>query len=208
MNAAQLINQSSGAVEYYTPEELTNAARLCMGSIELDPASCPEANLTVRADRFFDKDDDGLKQIWRADTVWLNHPFHRAEKKCRTPWQLCIKKICEKRGYHIEKDIPGNGVWINKLVNAYKRTTAGFYSEGDFVREACCLTYALTSEVWLRPLLAYPHVLLHGRTSFRTPGGDVAEQNTKGCMITYFGNNVGAFRDAYKPFGSIYIPHE
>lgn len=205
MNAAQLINQTSGEVEYYSPEELTNAARLCMGSIELDPASCPEANLTINADQFFTKEDDGLKLLWRAKTVWMNHPFHKQENKCKTPHDLCTKKTCQKRGYHIDEDLPGNAPWINKILTAYQNFERRLFA-GDQVEEACILTYALTSEVWLRPLLCYPHVLLHGRTSFRLPGGRLAEQNTKGCMITYLGLNVFAFSDAYKQFGSVYVP--
>ena len=79
MTSHQLVNQTSGAIEYFTPVELINAARLCMGGIELDPASCSEANLVVGADRFFTKEDDGLKQSWAAETVWLNWPFGKNE---------------------------------------------------------------------------------------------------------------------------------
>lgn len=77
MNSAQLINQTSGAVEYYTPVEIIAAATECMGFIHLDPASCETANMIVGAGRYFDKTTDGLSQSWEAETVWLNHPFGR-----------------------------------------------------------------------------------------------------------------------------------
>jgi hypothetical protein len=53
MNAAQLINQTSGATEYFTPSELIQAAYNCMGGIELDPASCAEANLVDWTDSHY-----------------------------------------------------------------------------------------------------------------------------------------------------------
>ncbi len=75
MNPAQYCNQTSGEVEYYTPIEITEAARLVMGCIDLDPASCAAANHYVRATNYFTQADDGLTQAWRANTLWMNHPY-------------------------------------------------------------------------------------------------------------------------------------
>ena len=60
--------------EHYTPRQYIEAAREVLGGIDLDPASCAEANRTVRAKRFFSIDDDGLSKPWRG-TVWLNPPY-------------------------------------------------------------------------------------------------------------------------------------
>lgn len=88
---ATLINQDSGKVEFYTPPEIVDAARRVMGAIDLDPASCEVANRTVKAARYFTKEDDGLKQSW-SGRVWMNHPFKKYQ----------------------------NHLWINKLVSSYK----------------------------------------------------------------------------------------
>lgn len=76
MNAAQLINQTSGEFEYGTPQEIVEAARLTMGGIDLDPASASWANRFVRAKRFFTIADDGMCLPWTG-RVFMNHPFSR-----------------------------------------------------------------------------------------------------------------------------------
>ena len=75
-NSATLINQDSGNFEYYTPPFIVEAARAVLGTIDLDPASSPLANLTVRARHIFTLADDGLSQPWHGN-VWMNHPFGR-----------------------------------------------------------------------------------------------------------------------------------
>jgi len=72
--AHQLINQTSGIVEYYTPPHIIAAARRVLGVIDLDPASSTKANERVRAYQIFTEADDGLTKEWHG-RVWMNHPF-------------------------------------------------------------------------------------------------------------------------------------
>ena len=65
----------TGDNEWFTPPQYIEAARKVMGGIDLDPASNPIAQKTVQAERYFTKDQDGLKQEWNAQTVWLNPPY-------------------------------------------------------------------------------------------------------------------------------------
>ena len=60
--------------EVYTPAPIIEAARASMGGIDLDPASCAEAQTVVRADRWIGLPDDGLDHDW-SGRVWLNPPF-------------------------------------------------------------------------------------------------------------------------------------
>lgn len=61
---------------YGTPPEWIERCRSVMGGIELDPASCKEANeMVVKADRFFSEQDDGLSKSWKAGSLFLNPPY-------------------------------------------------------------------------------------------------------------------------------------
>lgn len=169
MNNAQLINQTSGEVEYFTPKPIIEAARLTMGGIDLDPASCQQANEIVKAVKFFSKENDAFSpmQMWEG-RVWMNHPFGRTENKR----------------------------WIRRLLLAYG---------GGWVSQACCITFACTSEAWFTPLLHHPQCFLIPRTNYLLPDGTVYRGVTKGSVVTYLGENVDRFREAFKGLGVVKV---
>jgi len=62
--------------EWYTPLEYIEAARRVMGEIDLDPASCQEAQEKIKARHFYTKQDDALQPAFTwAGNVWLNPPY-------------------------------------------------------------------------------------------------------------------------------------
>jgi ParB family transcriptional regulator, chromosome partitioning protein len=68
------VTHNSGEIEWYTPSCYIESARAVMGSIDLDPASCEHANLTVRAANYFSAHENGLIHSW-SGKVWMNPPY-------------------------------------------------------------------------------------------------------------------------------------
>lgn len=168
MNNSQLINQTSGRVEWYTPAHIIEAARQTMGEINMDPASCRAANETVAAQWYYSIGEDGLSRQWHGN-VWMNHPFGRKTNK---PW---IEKLILEWHY-------GN------------------------ISQACCITFACTSEQWFQPLFRFPQCYLSPRTNYLGPDGEPVKGVTKGSVVTYLGPNVERFCMVFQVMGNLMIP--
>lgn len=60
--------------EWYTPPNFIEMTRNCLGGIDLDPASNDYAQSWIKANVFYTKEQDGLKQPWFG-RVWCNPPY-------------------------------------------------------------------------------------------------------------------------------------
>lgn len=68
------VNQNSGENEWFTPSNIIESARMTMGSIDLDPASCDRANQRVKAQKIYTEQDSSLIHSWRGN-IWMNPPY-------------------------------------------------------------------------------------------------------------------------------------
>ncbi len=208
MNAAQLINQTSLEVEYYTDPKVVAPAIGMVGQFDLDVASSAAANRIIGAGHFYHAPHFEIVAWWDNipvrrhvnvggtdlpwwGSVWMNHPFMAPVNPCQPG---CERESCAKRGWHTLTRLPGNADWVNKLVSEVK--------SGN-VTEAFCLTFACTSERWFQPLLEQYQCFLFPRTNYYLPDGTLKKGVTKGSVITYFGTRPRQFAKEYAHLGVV-----
>ena len=116
------VSQNTGQVEWYTPPEFIEAARLVLGGIDLDPASSKVAQRTVKASEFYTVDDDGLSKEW-AGNVWMNPPYAAG----------LVDQFAEKLVlHHTEGDVPMAIMLVNNS------TDTGWFQTVAKVATAIC----------------------------------------------------------------------
>lgn len=105
------VANNSGENEWYTPTAYIEAARVAMGSIDVDPASSDVANKTVKAKKFYTEETDGLTKKWTGN-VWMNPPYA----------QPLIKHFCDTFCDKVESGEIKHGI---VLVNNITETITG-----------------------------------------------------------------------------------
>ena len=166
--------------EWWTQAKYVDAARLVLGGqIDLDPASCWEANQTVRASHYYTKEQDGLRQPWVAKSVWLNPPFSRDN----------VARGMEP-GDHPRSILQA---WVEKLIAEYRCGN---------VSAAIMLTKADSKQVWFQPLLDYTICLARDRVYFNRPGQE-PEKMMFGTAFVYLGPDVARFVQVFRKFGRV-----
>jgi hypothetical protein len=172
----------SASNEHYTPEHIVEAARRTLGVIELDPASCDEANKVVQADEFFALPGDGLTRAWSGN-VFLNPPGgkfgpEREERANSTRWATKSRAVA----------------WWRKLVTNY---------QGGAVRSAVFVGFTLEilrtaqGESWASPL-EFPLCVPVQRLRFSG-----AKHPTHGNVIVYLGSELDVFRHHFSSIGHV-----
>lgn len=169
---------SSDSVEWYTPRWILDAAHDVMGGVDLDPASCHEVNLAVRASLFFTEADDGLRQAWGGPAggsrVWCNPPYGK------------------DAGASLQ------GRWSAALVDRYRR--------GE-VAQACLLVNAMTGNKWFAPLWDFAICFLSARVHFVAPAASGAkDQPTHSSVVVYLGPNEERFAEVFGRLGRVVLP--
>ena len=202
---------SSETNEHYSPPPVVEAARLTMGGIDLDPASCEAANKIVRAEQFFTAKDNGFGRDW-GGRVFLNPPGGSCDA-----WGVSVARRPPAKGFFYADGTPACGgsqsaakAWWFKLVREYQ---VGRVEQAIFVGftvEILQTTQvdppADTDGVGLPPVAAFPLCLPSRRIAYLTPkSGDVVVGGSPphASVIAYLGVHVEAFRDAFAPLGRV-----
>jgi hypothetical protein len=161
--------------EWYTPARYIEAARSVMGGIDLDPASCALANKTVRADRYYTAEENGLMQPWYG-RVWMNPPYgliHPGRKGQTNSWQRSfVEKV--QREYEI----------------------------GHLDQAVVMLAGTTVFRTFFAPLWRYPVCLNNVQTHFMREDGSTSQLGF-GSLLVYLGPDEARFLKVFSQFGSI-----
>jgi len=163
---------------WFTPNLHLFLARMVLGGIDLDPASCEAANKNVKAARYFTEQDDGLVQDWTARTLWMNPPF--------TPHSLLAafarKFLAEWQAGKIGAAI----IVVDAAVDA------GYCHMLAEQAAAICT---------VRGRIAW----INGETGIAM-GKDGTNGPKRGQVFYYFGPNVDRFAEAFEIVGNVSRP--
>ena len=113
---------SSDSNEWYTPATIVDAAKRMLGHIDLDPASCAEANQVIRASRFFTAQQDGLSRVW-SGRVFLNPPYGKTGN--RSNQEIWSRKLVDdyEEGFVVRAVLLVNAAtdtaWFQALARRY-----------------------------------------------------------------------------------------
>lgn len=172
---APIVSQAGKDNEWFTPAQYVDAARRVMGSIDLDPASCEQANRTVKATRYYTKEDDGLSKEW-VGNVWLNPPFGRVNPELKG----------STRSYQL--------YFMHRLLRGYLA--------GE-VEQAIALVFGTSACMpWFQPFWQFPICIIKSRIEFDKPDG-TKDHFGYGNMAVYLGPHEQAFIQEFQKFGRI-----
>lgn len=161
--------------EWYTPARYIEAARRVMGGIDLDPASCELANRTVKAMRYYTKEQNGLLLPWYGN-VWLNPPYGLV-----TPGLRGSTKSLQR----------------NFAIELHKR-----YQMQEIAQAILLLLGASLCMPWFIPFWEYPICVVRQRIEFTLADGTQGHNGYGNCFI-YLGPHEQKFIDIFSEFGTV-----
>jgi ParB family chromosome partitioning protein len=175
------VQHSQESKEHYTPKHVADSVHWLLGGIDLDPASCAEANTVIRATRFYTETDGGLFLPW-AGRVFLNPPGGTLQRKSLQPG----------------KGFSASAVWWARLVTSYRKGEVG-----DSVFLAFSLNLFQTAQQLegVPAPYAFPFVVPSSRLTFWGPGERSGPSQPN--AVVYLGSNPQRFREAFSYLGEV-----
>jgi hypothetical protein len=206
---------SSESVEHFTPRAIVDAAREVMEVIELDPATCVEANRMIRARAIYTKKENGLAQQWRGRTL-LNPPGglcddrgHQVIRKSKASGEpgCTVSGSCGLEPGHKHSGVTSQAVtWWIKLAKEYRAYRVECAVFIGFTMEILQSTQGIDTGVPLDFPLCFPSE----RMRFLSEQGGVfvpGEQPTHANVIVYLPprwDPKGArFEEVFSKFGRV-----
>jgi len=193
------VQHQSSTNEAYTPPEVTEASRLTMGSINLDPFSCKAANKVVKADRYFHRG--------ALEKPWANLDGSPATVFCNPPGGTLVRSTLEPS---IRPDgKPGPGYSSAAVAWAYLLNE---YLTGN-VAQAIFVCFSLNTfqnsqkipGCRFAPYL-FPFCVPQNRLRFWCESRPIGKgQPSQPNALIYIGENVDAFAKHFALIGQVRI---
>lgn len=175
---------SCDSPEWYTPTPFVEVARVVLGTIDLDPASHPEANERIKATRIFTEQENGLLQVWTGN-IFINPPGGKG--LIAQFWKKFIESGC-------------TGVWIGYSLEQLQtlQSCEGYPSPIDF---PICLPNRriVFVENEAKKAERIAKLLAEGKSPNKK------SQPTHANYVTYIGENPALFAKAFGQFGAVRI---
>lgn len=180
------------------PELIATTAAFFGGSVDLDPASSEHANQVVQADKYFNWQQNGLNQIWKAKNIYLYPPKDIALKHEQPkPTRLFTKNTQFKKS--------NQRVWLEQ---AYKKWLHKEFEQG--------ILFITSAEVAListqRINFDFPVCIMKEKP--RLLLDDATLKPLKNCRVfgfiyllppvTKYEASVSKFREMYSTLGRVY----
>lgn len=170
------VKHSSGSVEWYTPFNIVEAAREVFGGfIEFDPASCDEANKTIRAQRYLS--EASLERPWgNTMNVFLNPPGGKQNGKSLP--MLFWKKLMD-------------GIQAGEI--------------GEAIVICFSIEQLQTSQLAGHSMAEYPFCIPRRRIPFNSPEGGKSQPSHANAIIYVPGflDHTDRFADIFSQFGTV-----
>ena len=175
---------SSNSDEWYTPVYICYAVGDMLGQIDLDPASCEQANSRIQAKHIIGAEHDSLKQDWHAWTkatrpisIYLNPPGGKVGNQSQA--FLFWEKLMELRASSSLEHAIVMAFNINQL--------------------------AITQQSKYHAMTEFPICIPQKRIQFISSGGKKNNPAHNNCIVYVPGtvNHSNRFLDIFKHIGAI-----
>ena len=184
MSQPMQVLTSHNSVEWYTPAYYVELVRDVLGSIDLDPASDVYGQSIVKANKYYDRFDDGLALPWYGN-VFCNPPYGKSQAN----------------------NASNQAMWASRAIDQ-------FYMPDNDLKQAILLVNSTHGYSWYEELWRmFPVCCVQERIKFWYVNDDQqlveGGQAKRGQTFVYIGRknyNYGRFIDVFSRIGRIILP--